>query len=103
MPSSEPEEVLDSWLGDGVEGFTISAVWRNLGFRARGWCSGTGTPVPQPGEGAPFADLIKATATPILGDFREFRDNSLRHQSMDPCQLHAFLNESMLLKKYFIF
>lgn len=31
MPSSEPEELLDSWLGDGVEGFTISAVWRNLG------------------------------------------------------------------------
>lgn len=22
---------LGSWLGDGVEGFTISAVWRNLG------------------------------------------------------------------------
>lgn len=33
MPSSEPEELLDSWLGDGVEGFTISAVWRNLGIR----------------------------------------------------------------------
>lgn len=31
MPSSEPDELLDSWLGDGVEGFTISAVWRNLG------------------------------------------------------------------------
>lgn len=44
MPSSEPEELLDSWLGDGVEGFTISAVWRNLGFGAKGWCSGTGSP-----------------------------------------------------------
>lgn len=31
MPSSEPDELLDSWLGDGVEGFTISAVCRNLG------------------------------------------------------------------------
>lgn len=31
MPSSEPAKLLDSWLGDGVEGFTISAVWRNLG------------------------------------------------------------------------
>lgn len=31
MPSSEPDELVDSWLGDGVEGFTISAVWRNLG------------------------------------------------------------------------
>lgn len=33
MPSSDPDELLDSWLGDGVEGFTISAVWRNLRIR----------------------------------------------------------------------
>lgn len=61
MPSSEPEELLDSWLGDGVEGFTISAVWRNLGFGVRGWC--TRTPIPQPRDRAPFGDLIKTTTT----------------------------------------
>lgn len=59
MPSSEPEELLDSWLGDGVDGFTISAVWRNLGFGVRGWCSGTGTPIPQPRDRALSVDLVK--------------------------------------------
>ena len=66
MPSSEPDELLDSWLGDGVEGFTISAVCRNLGIGGTGWPTlwhwyPTSHSL---GEGAPFANLMKATATP---------------------------------------
>lgn len=53
MPSSEPDELLDSWLGDGVEGFTISAVWRNLGVWDKRLVHAL----------ARFADLMKVTAT----------------------------------------
>lgn len=42
MPSSEPDELLDSWLGDGVDGLTISAVCRNLVHVEEGRCSSPG-------------------------------------------------------------
>ena len=52
MPSSEPEELLDSWLGDGVEGFTISAVCRNLGVWGKRLLPWHRPPhIPQSGEG----------------------------------------------------
>ena len=65
MPSSEPDELLDSWLGDGVEGFTISAVWRNLGVWGDRLVLCRRPPISHSlgKEGAPFTDLIKATAT----------------------------------------
>lgn len=66
MPSSEPDELLDSWLGDGVEGFTISAVCRNLGVGGDRLADALALVphIPQPARRNSFRKSDKAMATP---------------------------------------